>query len=180
MFRWVLGWDRNTWIRPLNETKAFLFSAQVFGEHFLDHELESAPLGKVGMPNWEDNYIFTLLIKGWWMNDLLSPQIITAWDYEAEAGTFAPSVDWLISDNWRLIVGFNIKFGDGMKDQKFDDCRGCNPFPPFTSIPPAHTDPFQSGSVGLSGIEPLGRFRSGPIGSASEEEEFQITIRYRF
>jgi hypothetical protein len=179
MFRWVLGWDRNTWIRPLNKNKAFLFSAQVFGEHFLDHELESAPLGKVGMPNWEDNYIFTLLIKGWWMNDLLSPQIITAYDYEAEAGTVAPSVDWLINDNWRLIVGFNIKFGDGMKDQKFDDCRGCNPFPPFTSTP-VHADRFQSGSVGISGIEPLGRFRSGPLGSASQEDEFQITIRYRF
>jgi hypothetical protein len=152
MFRWVLG---------------------------LDHELESAPLGKVGMPNWEDNYIFTLLIKGWWMNDLLSPQIITAYDYEAEAGTIAPSVDWLINDNWRLIVGFNIKFGDGMGDQSFDDCRFCNPFPPYTATP-LHSDPLQSGSVGLSGIEPLGRFRSGPLGSASQEDEFQITIRYRF
>lgn len=179
MFRWVLGWDRNTWIRPLNDSKAFLLSAQVFGEHVLDHELQKAPLGDIGMPAWEDNYIFTFLIKGWWMNDLLSPQIITAYDYEAEAGTFAPSVDWLISDNWRLIVGFNIKFGDGLKDQKFDDCRFCNPFPPFTATP-LHADPNQSGSVGLSGIEPLGRFRSGPIGTASEEDEFQITIRYRF
>ncbi len=179
MFRWVLGWDRNTWIRPLNKNKAFLLSAQVFGEHFLDHELEKGPLGDVGMPNWEDNYIFTFLIKGWWMNDLLSPQIITAYDYEANAGVVAPSVDWLINDNWRLMVGFNIKFGDGMGDQEFDDCRGCNPFPPYTATP-AHADPFQSGSVGISGIEPLGRFRSGPIGSASEEDEFQVTIRYRF
>lgn len=179
VFRWVLGWDRNTWIRPLNKTKAFLLSAQVFGEHLLDHETQRAPLGEIGMPNWEDNYIFTFLMKGWWMNDLLSPQILAAWDYEAEAGTVAPSVDWLISDNWRLIVGFNIKFGDKLKDQQFDDCRACNPFPPFTASP-AHADPLQSGSVGLSGIEPLGRFRAGPLATASEEDEFQITIRYRF
>lgn len=179
MFRWVLGWDRNTFIPFLNKTRAFLISAQVFGEHVLDHELEQRPLGVAGMPNWEDNYIATLLVKGWYKSDTISPQVIMAWDYEAGAGTIAPSVDWLISDNWRLLVGFNIKVGDDMGDQSFDDCRTCNPFPPFTASP-AHADPFQSGSVGLSGIEPLGRFRAGPLGSASQEDEFQVTLRYRF
>jgi hypothetical protein len=179
VFRWVLGVDRNTFIPFLNKNRAFLISGQVFGQHLLDHEKERAALGNVGMPDWEDNYIFTLLIKGWWKSDTISPQIITAYDYEAEAGTFAPSIDWLISDNWRLIFGANIKFGDDMGDQKFDDCRGCNPFPPFTATP-AHQDPFESGSVGISGIQPLGRFRSGPLGSASQEDEIQITIRYRF
>ena len=179
VFRWVLGVDRNTFIPFLNKNRAFLISGQVFGQHLLDHETEKAPLGEIGMPDWEDNYIMTLLVKGWYKSDTISPQVIVAYDYEAEAGTFAPSVDWLINDNWRLIVGFNIKFGDGMGDQEFDDCRTCNPFPPFTATP-AHADPLQSGSVGLSGLLPLGRFRSGPLGSASEEDEFQVTLRYRF
>ncbi len=183
MFRWVVGWDRNTFIPFLNEKRAFLLSAQVFGEHFLDHELEQAPLGPVGIPNWEDNYIFTFLIKGWYKSDTISPQIITAYDTEAKAGVVAPSIDWLINDNWRLIIGANIKFGDGMGDQSFDDCRACNPFPPFTASPVHQADP--SGgltpySIGLGGTEPLGRFRAGPIGSASEENEIQLTIRYRF
>ncbi|MEQ8800601.1 MAG: DUF1302 family protein [Haliea sp.] len=179
VFRWVVGWDRNTFIPFLNEKRAFLISAQVFGEHLLDHEQEQQFFGPVGMPNWEDNYLATLLIKGWYKSDTISPQFLMAWDTEAKAGTIAPSVDWLISDSWRLIVGFNIKVGDGMKDQAYDDCRTCNPFPPFTATP-AHADPTQSGSVGLGGIEPLGRFRSGPLGSASEEDEFQVTLRYRF
>ena len=174
VFRWVLGVDRNTFIPFLNKNRAFLISGQVFGQHLLDHETEQAPLGEIGMPDWDDNYIFTLLIKGWWKSDTISPQIITAYDYEAEAGTFAPSIDWLISDNWRLIFGANIKFGDDMADQKFDDCRTCNPFPGFTGAPD------QTQSLGLSGIQPLGRFRSGPLGSASQEDEIQITIRYRF
>jgi len=71
------------------------------------------------------------------------------------------------------VLGANIKFGDGMKDQNFDDCRSCNPFPPFTGDRPP-------GSLGLSGIEPLGRFRAGPLGSASKEDEIQISLRYRF
>jgi len=173
MFRWVLGLDRNTFIPFLNKNRAFLFSAQVFGEHMLDYELERGPLGNVGIPNWEDNYTMTLLIKGWYKSDTISPQIITAWDHQAKAGAFAPSVDWLISDSWRLVLGANIKFGDGMKDQNFDDCRSCNPFPPFTGDRPP-------GSLGLSGIEPLGRFRAGPLGSASKEDEIQISLRYRF
>jgi len=45
MFRWVLGLDRNTFIPFLNKNRAFLFSAQVFGEHMLDYELERGPLG---------------------------------------------------------------------------------------------------------------------------------------
>jgi hypothetical protein len=176
MFRWVVGIDRNTFIPFLNKTRAFLISGQVFGEHMLDHELERGPLGNIGIPNWEDNFTYTLLIKGWYKSDTISPQIITAWDHQAKAGTFAPSVDWLISDNWRLIFGANIKFGDDMGDQNFDDCRSCNPFPPFTAAP-GQTEP---GSLGLSGIEPLGRFRAGPLASASQEDEVQITLRYRF
>jgi len=37
-----------------------------------------------------------------------------------------------------------------------------------------------SGSAGLGGFEPLGRFQSGPIGMAAEEDELQLIIRYRF
>jgi hypothetical protein len=176
MFRWVLGVDRATFIPFLNRTRAFLISGQIFGEHMLDHELERGPLGNMGIPNWEDNYTMTLLVKGWYKSDTISPQMIMAWDHEAQAGTFAPSVDWLISNNWRLIVGANIKFGDDMADQKFDDCRSCNPFPPFTAAP-GQTEP---GSLGWGGIEPLGRFRAGPLASASQEDEIQITLRYRF
>ena len=177
--RFVIGADKNIFIRPLNKTRAFLFSAQIFGQHILDHETASATLGTVGMPDWEVNHIATFLVKGWWMNDRLSPQIIMAHDFRAGATVVAPSIDWLISDNWQLILGANYKTGG--EDEQFDDCRLCNPFPPFTSGPvPEHGVGFTSGSAGLSGFEPLGRFRSGPIGMAEKEDEIQLTVRYRF
>ena len=84
-------------------------------------------------------------------------------------------------DNWQLVVGANFKTGGS--DHKFDDCRLCNPFGPFTtSIPPLpeHGNGTVSGSAGLGGFEPLGRFRSGPLGMAEKEDEIQITLRYRF
>jgi len=174
--RWVIGWDRPTFIPFLNKTRAYLISAQVFGQHLLDYEREQAPLGLIGMPDPKNNFIATLLIKGWYKNDRLSPQLLSAYDTNAKALVVSPSVDWLINDAWRLTAALNVKVGRGA--QKFSDCRGCNPFPPFTATP-LHQNG-APGDIGLGGFEPLGRFRSGPIGMAQREDEFQLTIRYRF
>lgn len=176
VIRYVIGADRNTWIRVLNKNKAILFSGQIFGQHILDHESFNGPLGKVGMPDWKDNWIATLLVKSWYKNDLISPQVITAYDVRAQAAVVEPSVDWLISDRWRFKIGANLKFGTG--GRKFDDCRACNPFPPATATP-FHAGG-APGSIGLGGFEPLGRFRQGPIGTAQNEDAIFATLRYRF
>lgn len=183
--RYVFGWDRDIFIRALNNKKAFLLSTQIFGQHLLDHELEATAgsaaglpsFTEAGIPDWKNNWIATLLFKGWWKQNRLSPQLLAAYDIQAEAAAIAPSVDWIINDRFRLIVGANFKVGKGA--QEFDDCRSCNPFPPYTATG-LHADPTQPGSVGLGGLEPLGRFRSGPLGMAQEETELQMTLRYRF
>ena len=185
VIRYVIGLDRDTFIPFLNRNKAFLFSAQLFGQHLLDHELEATPaslagipgFGKAGIPDWKDSWTATLLMKGWYMQNRLSPQILTAYDFNGGTAVISPSIDWLIDDSWRLVVAANFKFGKGPR--KFDDCRSCNPWGPYTATP-FHSDPFAAGSVGLAGFEPLGRFRSGPIGMATKEDEIQVTLRYRF
>lgn len=189
--RWVIGADHNFFIRSINKNKAFLASFQTFGQHILDHDRENGPLGEVGIPDRENNYISTLLLKGWWFQDRVSPQIIQAYDWGANAYVVSPSVDWLINDSWRLQVAANLKFGDGAR--KFSDCRTCNPFSPFTATPlhnnavalpsppfPPGTFAADAGDIGLGGFEPLGRFQSGPIGMAQKEDEIQISLRYRF
>ncbi len=185
VLRYVIGLDRPTFIPFLNRRQAFLFSAQLFGQHILDHQLADTPgslagipgFGKAGIPDWKDNWIATLLVRGQYHNGQLNPQVITAYDFRAQAAAIAPSLEWLINDHWKLNVGANFKVGTGART--FDDCRSCNPFPPFTATP-LHANPFQPGSVGLSGFEPLGRFRQGPIGTAIAEDEIQMTLRYRF
>lgn len=189
VLRWVIGWDRPTFIPALNTNRAFLLSAQLFGQHLLDHQLARVnsigipTVAPIGIPDWENNYVFTLLIQGNYLNDRLTPQIISAYDFKAGAGAFAPSISWKRNNNWVITAGFNIKFGDGT--HAFDDNRSANPYPPFSCAPPvAASAPAacQSSfsSLGVNGFEPLGRFRAGPFGNAINEDEFQISIRYQF
>lgn len=174
VFRSVIGLDRPTIVPFINPLRTTLFSAQLFYQHIFDHELERGPFGRVGMPDWEDNVVATLLMKAFLVNDRVSPQLITAYDVQARAYAIAPSVDWLISDKLKVSFGFNHKGGKNSR-YEFDDCRSCNPYPPFTTY--AGGGP---ASGGLSSIEPLGRFRAGPLGASQNEDEAFISVRYQF
>jgi len=179
--RWVIGIDRPTFIKFLNPNRSFLISMQLFGQHLLDHELISTPAGKAGMPDWKDNILATLLIQGGYFSDRLTPTILMAYDFKAHAYVVGPSISWLFSDNWSMVLGANLKYGRSKND--FDDCRACNPFPPFTD--PAEGTPGAGLPVGqaynrLGGMAPLGIFRAGPVGMAQAEDEIQFMLRYRF
>lgn len=152
MLRYVIGFDKNIMMPSLGSSSAFLLSAQLFGEHILDHEID--------MPNAEDNWIGTLLFKGWYMNNRLSPQIIIAHDYEAEATVVAPSISWTPDNHWMFNVALNVKSGG---DQTF----------PWSATALA-------AQPGIQVTEPLARFSNGPIGVANQEDELQFTVRYSF
>lgn len=179
VFRSVIGIDRPTFIPFISTSRATLISAQLFYQHIFDHELSRGPLGDVGMPDWKDNYIGTLLIKGFLANDRVSPQLIMARDFKAHAWAASPQVEWSITDNLRLTFGANVKGRSEESRWKVDDCRSCNPYPPFTTYTYAGQG-FTPGSAGLSGLEPLGRFRAGPIGAAWKENDIYFMMRYKF
>ncbi|MGH8596162.1 MAG: DUF1302 family protein, partial [Gammaproteobacteria bacterium] len=185
VIRWVVGWDRPTWIKFLNPDRTFILSAQIFGQHLIDHDLIKLPTGEAGMPDWKDNFIGTFLIQGNYMNDRLTPQFIMAYDVKAQAGAVAPSVNWLITDAWELNVGMNVKLG--RTKNEFDDARSNNPFPPYTDPtfnPLPGSNPATAGvgqsALRVGGISPLGIFRSGPLGTAGSEDEVQLRLRYKF
>jgi hypothetical protein len=181
VFRSVIGIDRPTFIPFISKNRTVLFSGQLFWQHIFDHELTQGRLGKSGMPDWEDNFIGTLLVKAFLQNDRLSPQVIFAHDFNAKSWVAAPQVEWIASDKLKFTVGANLKWGGDEDKYKVDDCRACNPFAPFTSGAEFGTPSGnQSFSRGLSGIEPLGRFRAGPIGTAVREDEIYFNMRYKF
>lgn len=189
VIRWVVGWDRPTYIRFLNPNRTFLLSAQVFGQHLIDHQRFENPIsgGHIGFQDWDHNFIMTFLFQGFYMNDRLQPRLIQAYDIRAQSYVVSPGVDWLINDNWRMTLAANLKFGRSRNVA--DDGRTSNSFPPFTcatmSQPAATNQTCAPGAEASSlghriGFEPLGRFRSGPIGMAQAEDELQLLLRYRF
>lgn len=165
--RYVVGWDRPTFIPWLNSRKTFLLSAQVYGQYLWDYQLDDGPLGSRGMPDWKWNHIVTGLVKGSYKNDRLSPQLLLAHDVNAQATALAPSVEWLATDALRFTFGGSAKLGHGAR--KFADARTSSPY----------TNP-ATPSLGRQGFEPLGRFRAGPIGQAIREDELQASVRYKF
>jgi hypothetical protein len=179
VFRAVIGVDRPTFIPFISETSTTLISGQLFYQHIFDHEWERGSLGPYGMPDWENNFIGTLLIKGFMKNGTVSPQIIFAHDFKARATAMAPQVEWNVTNDLKLTVGANYKLASGKDRWEFDDCRACNPFAPFTA-PNGDADPMTAYSRGLNGMEPLGRFRAGPIGAAFKENDLFIKLNYKF
>jgi hypothetical protein len=196
VFRGVVGFDRPTFIPFLNKDRAFLISGQVFYQRLLDHEtfdvnsigipVPDAPgFGRIGFQDWDDNILLTLLVQGNYLNDRLTPQILAAYDTEAGAGVVGPSLEFKPSNSWVFRLGMNIKWAKDSGAIAADDNRAANPFPPFTCPPPvAAAAPaacnIAFSSLGVQGFEPLGRFRSGPIGTARNEDEIQLSIRYQF
>lgn len=181
VWRSVIGVDRPTFIPFINPNRTTLISAQLFWQHIFDHEQHDGVYGPVGMPDWQDNFIGTLLIKGFMMNDRLSPELIIARDFRARVHAIAPKVEWSLSDDLKLSFGANFKGGSNSGAQ-WDDCRACNPWAPFTAPfdEAGQASAFQAYSRGLGGFEPLGRFRAGPIGTAIREDEVFFTLRYQF
>lgn len=179
VFRAVIGVDRPTFIPFISETSATLISGQLFYQHIFNHEWQQGALGPVGMPDWENNFIGTLLMKGFLRNGTLSPQVILAHDFKARATAIAPQVEWNVTNDLKITVGANYKLAEGRSRWNFDDCRACNPFAPFTA-PNGDPDPFTSYSRGLGGMEPLGRFRAGPIGAAFKENDLFVKLNYKF
>ncbi len=174
VWRSVIGIDRPTFIPFISETSATLISAQLFYQHIFDHETEDRPLGRIGMVDWKDNFIGTLLIKGFLKNGTVSPQIIFAHDVQAQATAVAPQVEWNMTNDLKLTLGANYKIAEGRDRWKFDDCRACGPFTQFSATG------VKGDNFGMTGMEPLGRFRAGPIGAAWKENDIFLRLNYKF
>jgi hypothetical protein len=117
--------------------------------------------------------LLTLLVQGNYMNDRLTPQIITAYDTRAGAGAIAPSVEYKPDNNWVFKLGLNLKWANHKGAVEADDNRSANPFPPATCAPaialgpdptPCLTAIQQPGPVRLraAGTLPLGPARHRP------------------
>lgn len=148
--RYLLGWDRPTFIRWLNPTRTFFISGQAFFNHLIHHHSQGS---RKGMPDPDFNVLFTLIVQGLYMNDRLVPQIGQAYDYRGDGYLLLTSLQFLWTDNIDFGIGANFFFG---QEKKFDTL------------------------LGFDSEEPFGRFREGVISTFRDKHEFFFKVRYRF
>lgn len=167
VIRYVFGADRNTFMPFLGTNNAFLISGQLFGQHIVNHHLErTATGGLMGMVDWEDSWIGTMMIKGWYAGQTISPQIVFAHDFKAESNVIEPSVEWIPAAMWRFRLGSNIKFGQ--YHQAFSTNADGTP---WGSAPARNV--WQSG-------QPYGNLRNGLLGEGHAETEVFANATLRF
>lgn len=178
VWRSVIGIDRPTFVPFISTERTVLFSGQLFFQHIFNHEQQQRPWGMSGMPDWENNVIGTLLMKAFLMQDRLSPEVIFARDFRAQANVIAPAVEYSPTDNLKFKLGANVKFGSEQPNWGWSSGHSANQFAPFTNM--GVNDGAQMYDSGLGGVEPLGRFRAGPIATAFGQNDIFVTMRYKF
>jgi len=86
----------------------------------------------------------------------------------------------MYTDNLKLKFGANVKFRHEQNNWNFSSQHAANPLTPFTNGLSVNGTVMTNYDSGLGGLEPLGRFRAGPIGTAFGQNEIFATLRYKF
>ena len=111
MLKWVIGLDKNFWIRPLNPKRTFMFSMQYFGTWVQDYdERMSQPLALY--PDSlkftsvkEVESIFTFLVNTDYYGGDIVPQMVVAYDARG-VFMFVPSVNYIF-EPFRFMIQYS-------------------------------------------------------------------------
>jgi hypothetical protein len=157
-FKWVLGIDRPTLIRWLNPTRSFFLSAQAYGNHYPD-----VRAGRRGITAENNNFIFTVFAQNHFMRDQLVYLVFGAFGTAAQDGTTGGNIEYLITNNWSVTLGFTAFLGGRHK-------HDLGAFGSFTGDP---NNPYTEAGFGLFHMQAGGSERN-------QMNEFWSRLRYRF
>ncbi|MEA2627223.1 MAG: hypothetical protein QOD06_3268, partial [Candidatus Binatota bacterium] len=116
VFRWVAGFDRFLWIRPLNPTNVFSVSGQLFHTHVLDHSDEivngivDADTGSF-VERKADELTMTLLARSLFWRGRLEPQVFSAYDPRG-VWSVVPGITWIVGSHVRLTAKYAYVAGN--------------------------------------------------------------------
>jgi hypothetical protein len=117
ILRYMIGFDKQVWIRPLNKVSMFFLSMQYFGQWMQDYPHDNPPVTDVQLPDKfvpevnsitgepipdytqfptinETEHIFTFLINSMYRKGSLLPQVAAAYDARG-SWLILPSVQYI-------------------------------------------------------------------------------------
>jgi hypothetical protein len=115
ILRYMIGFDKYLWLRPLNRRTTFMISGQYFGQWIHDYDprqkqllsLYPEPLDFAGLR--ETEHTFTFLARTNYMNGVINPQVVVAYDVRG-AWLFLPSVMFL-HEPFRFNIQYSGVYG---------------------------------------------------------------------
>lgn len=128
ILRWVIGFDKQLWIRPLNKKSMFFLTMQYFGNWFPDHDSNQVrPVpepDKFGVSSTGTVYpdyrvypkvkeiesLFTFALRTNYMSGALNPQLAAVYDPRG-AWMVQPSIQY-IREPFRFALQYSALIGN--------------------------------------------------------------------
>ena len=114
--RYMIGLDKNVWIRPLNKTQTFLVSLQYFGQWVPDYDSrmrQAVPLypNETQFPAVREvEGTITMLMNSTYLNGKVTPQMVLGYDVRG-AWLIQPSVN-LLREPFRFMIQYSAIAGN--------------------------------------------------------------------
>jgi len=115
ILRFMVGFDKNLWIRKLNKLQTFFVSLQYFGQYILDYDERI----KQPVPIYPDSSDYpgvrevestiTMLVNTMYMSGRLTPQMVVAYDVRG-AWLVMPSVNYIF-EPFRFMIQYSFVAG---------------------------------------------------------------------
>jgi len=116
ILRYMFGFDKQMWIRPLNKTNTFFLSGQYFGQYVpeYDSRMRQAALIYPSLKDYASvkrfEHVFTFMINTMYMKGNLQPQFALAWDVRGTM-LIQPSVNF-IHEPFRFMLQYSAIEGN--------------------------------------------------------------------
>lgn len=123
VLRWVIGLDRNAWIRWLNPHNTFLFSFQYFQTHISDYDgdiaypaVHSIEFPAAGAPLIEpvsrknNEVTLTYLVSTFYAHGSINPQLFGGYDTRG-SHAIVPALTYQLGTNVQLTLKYAVIFG---------------------------------------------------------------------
>jgi len=127
--RYMIGFDRPTWISFLNKTNTFFITGQFVHTLILDYNDEVAGrdgenllttvMGKDGYADHQT--LVSLKMNTKYYDDRIKPDVLVVWDINGHNGYVKPALAWEPTYDWRFEVGALYFWADSYS---------CGPFGP--------------------------------------------------
>jgi len=118
-FAYMIGFDRPTFIKWLNQTRTFFISGQIFQKYIMNYDDRMTTMD---MSSDHSQTLFTLIMNTGYAHDTILPQIFLMYNASGE-GWVQPQVEFVYRNFWRFGIGANLLLSNDKTQGYFGGMR---------------------------------------------------------